>query len=192
MLLLEQILDQRGRVEATAVRDGEGRPVGQVVPVARTQGRRTLLALTQASVVVAERYEVVDGTGNPVLRLQRPAPVFTPLLHVQDPRGRELGRIVTTRALGWDLARLQSREATLGALRAVSSPPESVVVVDPGAREVARISFEPQIHDPQAGPVPRRWKLGWVAGPQEPLRTLALAAALAADIVLVDPGRGIV
>lgn len=191
VLEMEEVVDPRGRLERTLVRDGEGREVGQVVPAPRSSGTRSLLALTQASSVVAERYEVVDNTGTAVWRLRRPAPVFTPTLVVHGADGLEMGRIITSVG-GWGTARLESPLGAVGALRAASPSPEVYVVLDQGSREIARIQVEPQPADPQAQPTARCWRLTRGGDPEEPLRSLALIAGLTPDLILVDPGRGIV
>lgn len=171
--------------------DREGKVLGGVTQVGQSAGKKLLRALTSLDQFMTHRLVIHDAQGNPLLTLQRPAKVFKSTIIVSNPAGHEIGRIRQENVIGKIRFALESGGSRYGAIKAENWWAWNFRIEDHTGAEVARITktwegllkaafttadnYVVQIHRP----------LG------EPLRSLAVAAAVSVDLALKQDARGL-
>lgn len=171
--------------------DREGRVLGGVTQVGQSAGKKLLRALTSLDQFMTHRLVVHDAQGNPLLALQRPAKVFKSTIVVSNPAGQEIGRIRQENVIGKIRFALESGGSRYGAIKAENWWAWNFRIEDHTGAEVARITktwegllkaafttadnYVVQIHRPL----------------QEPLRSLAVAAAVSVDLALKQDAQGL-
>ena len=170
--------------------DRSGRQIGAVNQVGQSTLKKAMRLLSSVDQFMTHRLEVADSAGTVVLRLTRPAKVFKSTVVVEDPIGRELGRIVQRNVIGKINFALESGGQELGAIKAENWRAWNFRIEDATGTEVARITktweglaktmfttadnYVVQIHSRLA----------------QPLLSLVVAAALSIDTALKQDDRG--
>ncbi|MFW2340136.1 MAG: phospholipid scramblase-related protein [Acidimicrobiia bacterium] len=170
--------------------DQSGRQIGAVNQVGQSTLKKAMRLLSSVDQFMTHRLEVADSAGTVVLRLTRPAKVFKSTVVVEDPIGRELGRIVQRNVIGKINFALESGGQELGAIKAENWRAWNFRIEDATGTEVARITktweglaktmfttadnYVVQIHNRLA----------------QPLLSLVVAAALSIDTALKQDDRG--
>ena len=170
--------------------DRSGRQIGAVNQVGQSTLKKAMRLLSSVDQFMTHRLEVVDSAGTVVLMLTRPAKVFKSTVVVEDPIGRELGRIVQRNVIGKINFALESGGQELGAIKAENWRAWNFRIEDATGTEVARITktweglakmmfttadnYVVQIHSRLA----------------QPLLSLVVAAALSIDTALKQDDRG--
>jgi uncharacterized protein YxjI len=170
--------------------DQSGRQIGAVNQVGQSTLKKAMRLLSSVDQFMTHRLEVADSSGTVVLRLTRPAKVFKSTVVVEDPIGRELGRIVQRNVIGKINFALESGGQELGAIKAENWRAWNFRIEDATGTEVARITktweglaktmfttadnYVVQIHSRLA----------------QPLLSLVVAAALSIDTALKQDDRG--
>ncbi len=168
-----------------AVLDEHGNRLGSVTEVGQTGARKLLRVLSSSDRYVAQRMEVRDAAGQPVLTLTRPATLVKSRMMVGRPDGAEIGAIAQQNMFGKiKFALLAPGGTPLGEIKAENWRAWDFAVVDTSGVEVARITkkwegfakamfttadnYVVQIHRPL----------------DDPLRSLVVASALTVDTAL--------
>jgi uncharacterized protein YxjI len=170
--------------------DADGNQIGAVNQVGQSTMKKAMRLLSSMDQFLTHRLEVSDAAGTVVLRLTRPAKVFKSTVVVEDPIGRELGRIVQRNMIGKIHFGLESNGQELGAIKAENWRAWNFRIEDAAGTEVARITktweglaktmftsadnYVVQIH-------------GRIA---QPLLSLVVASALSVDTALKQDDRG--
>jgi uncharacterized protein YxjI len=173
-----------------AVYDQQGTQIGAVRQVGQSTARKVLRFVTDVDQFLTHRLEVTDTAGRTLLRVTRPAKVFKSTVVVEDPGGREIGRIVQQNVFGKIRFELEAHGQRVGALNAENWRAWDFHIVDQTETEVARIkktwegiartmfttadNYVVRIHRPL----------------QDPLRSLVVASALTVDTALKQDSRG--
>jgi uncharacterized protein YxjI len=173
-----------------SVFDRSGHQLGSVRQVDQSRAKQLARLFTAFDQFFTHRFHVVDTDGNLVLRLLRPRKVFYTKLHVYDANDTLVGSLVQENVF-W---KIRFR------------------IVDPHERQVGRLAadnlraWDFTISDAADRPVAQVFKSweGWAKATftradhyvvrigeelDEPLRTLAVAGALAADLALKQDNR---
>lgn len=169
----------------------DGTPLGAVVEVGQSGLKKAVRLFTSYDQFLTHRLEVRDTTGTPVLALTRPAKLLKSKVIVEQPGGREIGRIVQQNAIGKIRFAMLAGGRQIGELRAENWRAWDFSIVDEKGAEVARIkktweglaktmftnadNYVVRIDQP----VP------------EPLLSLVVASALTIDTALKQDNRGL-
>ena len=170
--------------------DKDGKQLGSVNQIGQSTLKKAMRLISSVDQFMTHRLEIVDQSGTVLLRLTRPAKVFKSTVVVEDPIGRELGRIVQRNMIGKINFALESGGQELGAIKAENWRAWNFRIEDVTGSEVARITktweglaktifttadnYVVQIH----GRLP------------QPLLSLVVAAALSVDTALKQDDRG--
>ncbi len=170
--------------------DKDGNQLGSVNQVGQSTLKKAMRLISSVDQFMTHRLEIADQSGTVLLRLTRPAKVFKSTVVVEDPIGRELGRIVQRNMIGKINFALESGGQELGAIKAENWRAWNFRIEDVTGSEVARITktweglaktmfttadnYVVQIH----GRLP------------QPLLSLVVAAALSIDTALKQDDRG--
>jgi hypothetical protein len=189
------VVNQKAKVlELTneyAVFDQDGNQIGAVRQVGQSAARKVLRALTSVDQFLTTRLEVVDMTGNPILKLTRPGKIMKSKVIVEDAHGQEIGQIVQKNVIGKIRFSLEANGQALGSINAENWRAWNFNIQDQTGSEVARITktweglaktmfttadnYVVQIHQEL----------------EEPLHQLVVAAALGVDTALKQDSRGL-
>ncbi|MDH5373323.1 MAG: phospholipid scramblase-related protein, partial [Acidimicrobiia bacterium] len=170
--------------------DQDGNQLGSVNQVGQSTLKKAMRLISSVDQFMTHRMEIADQSGTVLLRLTRPAKVFKSTIVVEDPIGRELGRIVQRNMVGKINFGLESGGQELGTIKAENWRAWNFRIEDIMGSEIARITktweglaktmfttadnYVVQIH----GRVP------------QPLLSLVIASALSIDTALKQDDRG--
>ena len=173
-----------------AIFDQHGRQLGAVRQVGQSMAKKAIRVLTSYDQFMTHKLQVVDGHGNVLMALTRPAKVIKSRVIVQDAMGNEVGQIVQQNAIGKIRFALESGGHTWGSINAENWRAWNFNIQDHTGAEIARITktweglaktmfttadnYVLQIHRPL----------------EDPLRTLVVSAALGVDTALKQDARG--
>jgi uncharacterized protein YxjI len=173
-----------------AIFDQHGRQIGAVRQVGQSVAKKAIRVLTSYDQFMTHKLQVIDGHGNVLMALTRPAKVLKSRVIIQDGMGAEVGQIVQQNAIGKIRFSLESGGHTWGSINAENWRAWNFNIQDHAGNEIARITktweglaktmfttadnYVVQIHRPL----------------EDPLRTLVVAAALGVDTALKQDARG--
>jgi uncharacterized protein YxjI len=171
--------------------DQDGTQIGAVNQVGQSTLKKAMRLISSLDQFMTHRLEITDRTGEVVLQLTRPAKVFKSTVVVEDPIGRELGRVVQRNMIGKIHFGLESNGQELGAIKAENWRAWNFRIEDATGAEIARITktweglaktmfttadnYVVQLH-------------GRIA---QPLLSLVVASALSIDTALKQDDRGL-
>ncbi|AUG81060.1 hypothetical protein CFP65_6404 [Kitasatospora sp. MMS16-BH015] len=154
------------------VLDAGGTPCGSVVETGQSGPRKALRFLGGKDRHPARQFELRDATGMPLLLVGQGGKTNPGATTVSRPDGRPLGELLPSAAPGHPEFELLADGLPAGRLRADAPP--VLILTDTTGTEVGRITAD--------GPDGSRYETRFPLA--EPLRSLALAAALTADTLL--------
>jgi uncharacterized protein YxjI len=191
MALLDQpvlLVNQKAKfIELTneyKVSDGDGNQVGSVVEVGQGKAKKLLRFVSNVDQFLTHKLEVRDADDSVLLRLTRPAKILKSTVVVEDANGKEIGKIRQENVIGKINFAFDVDGKRVGGINAENWRAWNFAIVDETGTEIARITkkwegvvkaafttadnYLVQIHKPLA----------------DPLRSLAVAAALCIDTAL--------
>jgi len=173
-----------------AIYDAEGQRIGAVMQVGQSGARKALRLLSNLDQFMKVHLDVVDSSGQPVLRLTRPGKVLKSTVIVERPGVGEVGRLVQENAIGKIRFAMMVGEQRWGSINAENWRAWNFSIRDDSETEVARITktweglakaafttadnYVVQIHRPL----------------DDPLRSLVVAAAVSVDTALKQNDSG--
>ncbi|MGI8537736.1 MAG: phospholipid scramblase-related protein [Mycobacteriales bacterium] len=182
------VVSQRGKLielnNEYAVFDQAGNQIGAVRQVGQNAMKKAVRLLTSYDQFLTHKFQVIDGAGQVVLALTRPAKVMKSRVIVQRGDGSEVGEIKQQNVFGKIRFAMESAGQPVGSINAENWRAWNFNITDAGGQEVARITktfvgpakamfttadnYVVQIHRPL----------------EEPLRSMVVAAALCVDTAL--------
>ena len=174
-----------------AVFDSEGNQVGAVRQVGQSAARKVLRALTSIDQFLTTRLEIVDMTGNPILKLTRPGKIVKSRVIVSDTTDREIGQIVQQNVIGKIRFSLEADGQQVGSINAENWRAWNFNIQDQTGAEIARITKTWEGLAKTMFTTADNYVVQIHGEPQEPLRSLVVAAALGVDTALKQDSRGI-
>lgn len=171
--------------------DAEGNQIGSVNQVGQSGVVKAMRLLTNVDQFLTTRLDVVDISGEVLLRLTRPAKVFKSSLVVSNASGTQIGMIKQKNMIGKiNFALLDASGSEVGQIKAENWRAWNFRIEDSAGTEVARITktweglaktlfttadnYVVQIHQRLS----------------DPLRSLVVASALSVDTALKQDDRG--
>jgi uncharacterized protein YxjI len=171
--------------------DQHGTEIGSVAQVNQTTLKKVARFVSSLDQFMTHTYEIRDAQHEPRLVLTRPRKIVKSRFEISRPDGSVVGEIAQKNVFGKIRFSLLANGTEVGSLNAENWRAWNFSIQDPGGTEVARITktweglvktafttadnYVVQIHRPL----------------DEPLRSLAIAAALCVDTALKQDSRGL-
>lgn len=190
------VVNQRAKVlEVVTEYDvfgSDSQRVGSIRQIGQSRGKQIARVFTALDQYFTHHFEVLDTTGQPVLRLTRPRKLFLSKVHVFDGDDRYLGTIRQENVF-WKI-RFQLLDAAgnvVGRMRAENVRAWDFQIHDAFEREIATVVKTWEGWARTALTRADRYVIRVHAPLPYPLRQLAVATALTVDIALKQDPRGI-
>jgi len=169
------------------VHDEHGVRVGTIRTPREPLVARALRMLTTSARRQVAAVDVFDAAGTLVLALDRPARFLKPRVTVRWGDGTEVGQIVPRRQFGGLVSSLEAGGVLVGTLWASSQDDRQLAVSDAQGQVVARVSTTWEVPSSSFHPMPDTHLVVVDRAMVDPLRSLAMAALLAADAMFTTP-----
>ena len=161
-----------------------------MVEVGQSTAKKALRFLTSVDQFLTHRLEIRDTLGRPLLLLTRPAKVFKSTIVVERPGFGEVGRLVQQNVFGKIRFGLQVNGQDVGSLNAENWRAWNFALLDGNNVEVGRITKTWEGLLTTMFTTADNYVVHIRPELQDPLRTLAIAAALTVDTALKQDERG--
>jgi len=173
-----------------SISDAEGQKIGAVMQVGQSGARKALRLLSNLDQFLKVHLDVVDRTGQPVLRLTRPGKVIKSTVIVERPGAGEIGRLVQENAIGKIRFAMMVGEQKWGSINAENWRAWNFSIRDANETEVARITKTWEGLAKAAFTTADNYVVQIHKRLEEPLRTLVVAAAVSVDTALKQNDSG--
>jgi uncharacterized protein YxjI len=172
-----------------SVFDQHGTQVGAVHQVGQTTAKKLLRLVSNVDQFLTHRLEVVDRSGQVILRLTRPAKVFKSTVVVEGSDGVEIGRIVQRNMVGKIRFGLEVGGQEIGAIQAENWRAWDFRIEDASGAEVARITKTWEGLARAMFTTADNYVVRLRPDLPQPLRSLVVAAAVSVDTALKQDDR---
>lgn len=188
------VVNQKAKlIEVTneyAVFDRDANQIGAVRQVGQSTARKALRLLTSLDQFLPTHLEIVDITGNVLLRLTRPAKLLKSRVVVHDGAGQEIGQIVQQNVVGKIRFSLEAGGQPVGSINAENWRAWNFNIQDQTGAEVARITKTWEGLAKTLFTTADNYVVQVHRTLEDPLRSLVVAAALGVDTALKQDSRG--
>lgn len=167
----------------------DGAEIGSVAEVGQSTARKALRFVSNLDQFLTHRLEVRDTTGRPLLVLTRPGKVFKSTIVVTAPNGTEIGRLVQQNVFGKIRFGLQAGGQDVGSLNAENWRAWNFALLDSQSVEVGRITKTWEGLLTTMFTTADNYVVHIRHDLPDPLRSLAIAAALTVDTALKQDSR---
>ncbi|WP_446666055.1 phospholipid scramblase-related protein [Flexivirga sp. B27] len=167
----------------------DGAEIGAVVEVGQSNARKALRFLSNVDQFLTHRLEIRDTQGRPLLLLTRPGKVFKSTIVVEQPGGGEIGRLVQQNVFGKIRFGLQVGGQDVGTLNAENWRAWNFALLDGNGVEVGRITKTWEGLLTTMFTTADNYVVHIRPELTDPLRSLAIAAALTVDTALKQDER---
>ena len=170
-----------------AIRDEHGIRIGTVRVAKERLAAHALRLLTTNGTPQVTAVDVFDAQGGTLLSLDRPTHLLTPRILVARGDGTRLGEIVPKHLVSGRSFTLEADGAVVGWIVADGPADRLLRVLDAHGQAVARVSTTWEVPSSSFHPEPGTSLVLFDRPVADPLHSLALAALLSADALLVGP-----
>lgn len=167
----------------------DGAEIGAVVEVGQSNAKKALRFVSNLDQFLTHRLEIRDTSGRPLLLLTRPGKVFKSTIVVERPGGGEIGRLVQQNVFGKIRFGLQVGGQDVGTLNAENWRAWNFALLDGSGVEVGRITKTWEGLLTTMFTTADNYVVHIRPELQDPLRSLAIAAALTVDTALKQDDR---
>lgn len=168
----------------------DGAEVGAVVEVGQSTAKKMLRFVSSLDQFLTHRLEVRSTSGQVLLMLTRPAKVIKSTIIVQSPGGQEIGRLVQQNMMGKIRFGLESGGQQIGSLNGENWRAWNFALLDHTGTERARITKTWEGLLTTMFTTADNYVVNFNRQLGDPLRSLAVAAALTVDTALKQDSRG--
>ncbi|GGB26083.1 scramblase [Flexivirga endophytica] len=167
----------------------DGAEIGAVVQVGQSAAKKALRFVSNVDQFLTHRLEIRDTHGRPLLLLTRPGKVFKSTIIVEQPGGGEIGRLVQQNVFGKIRFGLQVGGKDVGTLNAENWRAWNFALLDADGVEVGRITKTWEGLLTTMFTTADNYVVHIRPDLPDPLRSLAIAAALTVDTALKQDDR---
>jgi len=168
----------------------DGAVIGTVVEVNQSGLKKAARFLTSLDQFMTHTLEVRDSAGQVLMVLTRPAKIMKSTLVVSHPNGSELGRLVQRNMFGKIRFGMEAGGAEVGSLNAQNWIAWNFQLQDSTGREIGRITKTFEGFLTTMFTTADKYSVELDPTLTEPLKSLAIAAALCVDTALKQDSRG--
>jgi len=173
-----------------AISDAEGRKIGAVMQVGQSGARKAMRFVSNIDQFMKVHLDVVDASGQPVLRLTRPGKFLKSTVIVERVGVGEVGRLVQENAIGKIRFAMVVGEQKWGSVNAENWRAWNFSIRDHTETEVARITKKWEGFAKAAFTTADNYVVQIHRPLDDPLRTLVVAAAVSVDTALKQNDSG--
>ncbi len=173
-----------------SISDAEGRKIGAVKQVGQSGARKALRLVSNIDSFMKVHLDVVDISGQPLLRLTRPGKLLKSTVIVERPDAGEVGRLVQENAIGKIRFAMVVGDQKIGSVNAENWRAWNFSLRDHTETEVARITKTWEGFAKAAFTTADNYVVQLHRPLEDPLRTLVIAAALSVDTALKQGDSG--
>lgn len=188
------VVNQKAKlIEVTneyAVFDQHGRQLGAVRQVGQSTARKVIRVMTSWDQFLTHRLEIVDVSGQPVLRVTRPGKVFKSRFQIERGDGQPVGEIVQENVFGKIRFGLHAGGQPVGSVNAENWRAWNFSIRDAAGTEVARITKTWEGFAKAMFTTADNYVVAIHRPLDEPLRSLVVASALSVDTALKQDNQG--
>jgi len=188
------VSQKRKLIELTNEYDVYGRDgavIGAVVEVNQSNLKKAVRLFSSLDQFMTHTLEVRDSAGQVLMVLNRPAKIMKSTLVVSHPNGSELGRLVQRNMFGKIRFGLEAGGAEIGSLNAQNWIAWDFQLQDAGGRQIGRITKTFEGFLTTMFTTADKYSVELDPQLTEPLKSLAIAAALCVDTALKQDSRGL-
>jgi uncharacterized protein YxjI len=173
-----------------SVYDQDGNVIASVNQVGQSSLKQAARLVSSLDQFMTHKLEIVDPSGEVLMRLTRPKKVVKSSVIVSDADDNEIGRIVQRKAIGKIRFALERGGATVGMIKAENWKAWNFRIEDADGNEVARITktFEGIMRT--AFTTADNYVVQIHQQIPEPLHSLVVASAVSVDTALKQDDRG--
>lgn len=195
-LLTEPVLvvNQKAKlIEVTAefkVFNAAGQPVGSVVQVGQSTLKKVARFVSSVDQFMTHTYEVRDANEVPIMQLVRPAKFMKSKFRIQTPDGGLIGTVVQKNVFGKVRFGLFANDVEVGSLNAENWRAWNFNVQNTEGQQVARITKTFEGIAKTLFTTADNYVVQIDPSLSDPLRSIAICAALCVDTALKQDSRG--
>lgn len=171
--------------------DQSGQRIGGVTQVGQSAAKKVMRILTSYDQFMTHKLVLHDAQGIPLLYLTRPAKVFKSTIVVSDATGGEVGRIIQENVFGKIRFALQSGGQRCGSINAQNWVAWDFSIEDHAGVEVAKITKKWAGLAQAMFTTADNYVVQFHRKLENPLLSLAVAAAVSVDTALKQDSRGL-
>jgi uncharacterized protein YxjI len=173
-----------------SVFDQSGNQLAAVSQVGQSTAKKVARLVTSVDQFMTHKLQAVDGHGNVLLNITRPAKLIKSTVIVSNGQGQELGRIVQQNAIGKINFALVSNNQQLGTIKAENWRAWNFQIIDHQGVEIARITKTFEGLAKTLFTTADNYVVQIAHRTPEPLNSLVVASALSIDTALKQDARG--
>ena len=173
-----------------AIYDQRGTQLGAVREVGQNMVKKAVRMFSSYDQFLTHKLQVVDMQGNVLLALTRPAKVMKSKIHVEDAARGPIGSIVQQNMIGKIRFSLEVDGRTIGSINAENWRAWDFNIRDAGEREIGRVTKTWAGFARAVFTTADNYVVQMDPSLTEPLRSVAIASALAIDTALKQDSRG--
>ena len=166
------------------ISDQHGNQLGAVRQVGQSKAKKVLRFVSNVDQFLSHSFEVVDAGGNTVLSLKQPAKLFKGKLEVSDGTGKMLGRIVQENLIGKITFGIEVDGNRIGSVNGENWRSWNFNIQDAAGVEVGRVTKQWGGMTKEIFTAADNYAVEIDPSLQDPLRTMAVAAAVCIDTAL--------
>ncbi len=168
----------------------DGVVIGRVVEVGQSGLKKAFRFLSDLDQFMTHTLEVRDSAGQVLMVLTRPAKIMKSTLVVSAPNGAEIGRLVQRNMFGRIRFGLEAAGGEVGSLNAKNWIAWDFQLQDQSGTQIGRITKTWEGMLTTMFTTADKYFVELDPNLQEPLKSLAIAAALCVDTALKQDSRG--
>lgn len=172
-----------------AIYASDGSTIGSVVEVGQSGLRKAFRLVSDLGQFLTHRLEVRDNQQRVLLQLTRPAKVMKSSVIVQDPQGREIGRLVQRNMFGKIRFGMEANGQEVGSLNAENWRAWNFSMLDAHGTEIARVTKTWEGLLTTMFTTADNYVVNIHFDLPEPLKSLCIAAAMTIDTALKQDAR---
>ena len=171
--------------------DQNGEKVGSVAQVGQSSLKKAARLVASLDQFMTHTYEIRDASEQPVLVLKRPRKFVKSKFEVTKPDGGVVGDVAQKNVFGKIRFSLNANGREVGTMNAENWRAWNFNIQDESGTEVARITKTWEGLAKTMFTTADNYFVEFTAAIEDPLRSLALAAALCVDTALKQDARGL-
>jgi uncharacterized protein YxjI len=176
-------------VNEYSVFDGNGTKIAAVTEVGQSTAKKALRLLTNVDQFLTHKFEIMNASGQVVMRLTRPAKIMKSTVVVSDASDREIGRIIQENMIGKIHFALEANGQRLGSIQAENWRAWNFRIEDNNGTEIARITKTWEGFVKAAFTTADNYVVQIHQQLPQPLSALVVAAALSVDTALKQDSK---
>jgi uncharacterized protein YxjI len=174
-----------------AIFNQHAQQIGAIREVGQSAAKKAVRLLTKYDQFLTHKLQIVDGYGNVLLQVTRPAKVMKSRVIIMNGQGQEIGQIVQQNVFGKIRFAIEAGGQTIGSINAENWRAWNFAIRDAREYEVGRITKTWEGLAKTMFTTADNYVVQIDPNLTEPMRSVVVASALAVDTALKQDSRGV-